>query len=688
MNQKLKHNGPNRLGLNGKAKHPAYASPFAKKKKKSKGKQKGKGKGKSKQKFAKYIDLTVTDTVSETGTTVTATVTDPDMKVVHNTVSQNVNMTSPFSTSSGTFTVGQTGEGGVDESRQDLVTQIAWAQNVTTQSAKVADGTSASVTTVAFPGKANTGKRTHYKHNKKKSNFTVTLKKKGTKKITKVVHKCKIRPPNHYTAWNYIQQLINLNNHTVTSHNIDRNTDGSHNIETVFWNFDPATGNGTTKTTQAILIYDGAPVAAGAAKFVGDAILNAVSTELQDLAPRVSYVSTWAAVPAALAALPAGSMFIIPGTDDDLSAWKPGGAQAMTAASITAIKAWVTAGGRYMGICGGAIVAPATYVDASLGLNFPTLNLAPVTVDNFPNDTGLEHLETVDWLGGQSYDLYFQSGGVISRNASAGTTKFEIQAMYESISDPYTVSPAFMHDPGIAAIQYMCGAGKVYLSGVHFEATADYWDGSPPYGFTPHLELFEAAVVDMLSPRVLTQQVANMPFSLKPKTGATTWTNTKRKDTWVVLANEQNCVDAEVQKTFDTIIDSTYPASFSSIATVPVIGLNTQEEMDMYYDVMLFVFTIHFEFNPAQTKGIRMEGVAGSPLGAKVIIQKNLATPSLPMGKYEFTPVTYDSVTKTYSPSTWDLATHSRRECVAAKQLSFSMIPNGWIRSGSGGGGY
>ena len=243
------------------------------------------------------------------------------------------------------------------------------------------------------------------------------------------------------------------------------------------------------------MIYHGAPVCATCDTQIGNIIAAPKTAALKALAPNVSYINTWASVASALAASPPGSLFVIGGTDDDLSPWAAGGAQAMTAASITAIQDWVKGGGRYLGICGGADVAPAKYSDT--GFSFNALGLAPLDSTNFSGDTGTERVETVTWIDGKNYGLYFQMGSYFTLHTS--TERYEIWANYLPMTTP------LKHGAGIAAVQYTYGNGKVLVSGVHPEATTDYWDKTAdiPSGWVAHTELLEALVADLLSNRVL-----------------------------------------------------------------------------------------------------------------------------------------------------------------------------------------
>jgi glutamine amidotransferase-like uncharacterized protein len=242
---------------------------------------------------------------------------------------------------------------------------------------------------------------------------------------------------------------------------------------------------------KAVLLYHGAPICQTCDTQIGNIIAAPKTAALKALAPKVSYVNNWADVAAALAALPPAAIFVIGGTDDDLSPWMKGGSQEMTASSIAAVQAFVKNGGRYLGICGGADVAPATYGGTS------TLNLAPVDSTNFAKDTGKERVESVVWNDGQTYGLYFQEGSYFTMHPT--TEHFEIEGNYLPMTTPLA------HGAGIAAIQYSYGKGKVYVTGVHTEATADYWDSSKdiPAGWVPHTELLEQIVVDLFSTRVL-----------------------------------------------------------------------------------------------------------------------------------------------------------------------------------------
>jgi hypothetical protein len=246
---------------------------------------------------------------------------------------------------------------------------------------------------------------------------------------------------------------------------------------------------------KSVLIYSGAPVCDTCDTQIGDIVAAPQTPALQADAPKVSYVKTWAGVPAALASLPAGSLFVIGGTNDDLSPWGPGGSQEMTASSIMAVQSFVAGGGRYLGICGGAIVVPATYSDSSTQFN--ALNLMPIDATNFPGDSGKEHVENVAWIDSNTYGFYFQAGSYMTTHPSP--EPFEIWGNYLPATTPIG------HPAAIAALQYAYGNGKVFASGVHPEATAAYWDKTSdiPPGWVPHTEILEAIVADLLSDRMV-----------------------------------------------------------------------------------------------------------------------------------------------------------------------------------------
>ncbi len=249
--------------------------------------------------------------------------------------------------------------------------------------------------------------------------------------------------------------------------------------------------SGKSVEAPVVLVYAGAPVCKGCEEPVLDLIRQPRTPELKALAPEARVVRQWSEVPQALKALPARSIFVIPGTDDDLSAWAKGGSQAMTPASIQAIQDWLRAGGRYAGICGGAIVAQARYQDDKFAFN--ALNIAAMEADNFPNEDAVERIEKLYWLPTKlEFGAYFQAGSVMT--LLLGEERVEILGKYLASAGKVP------HPEGIAVAQFSYGQGKVFVSGVHLEATKDFWN-KPPVDFVPHTELLEMAFADLMSDR-------------------------------------------------------------------------------------------------------------------------------------------------------------------------------------------
>ncbi|WP_217651486.1 hypothetical protein [Chitinimonas taiwanensis] len=258
-----------------------------------------------------------------------------------------------------------------------------------------------------------------------------------------------------------------------------------------------ATPNATVQAAKpsalrpVVLVYAGAPVCSGCEQPVLDLIRKPKTPALQALAPESRVIRRWADIPKALKSLPPRSVFLIPGTEDDLRAWAQGGSQAMSAQSIRAIQQWVHAGGRYAGICGGAIIAQARYEDEQFA--FDALNLAKMEADNFAGEDAIERIEPVHWLPKQmTFGAYFQAGSVMTLLPSK--ERSEVWATY------LATKGRVQHPAGIAAAMFSYGQGKVFVSGVHLEATHDFWDQAPP-DFVPHTELLEAVLADLMQDR-------------------------------------------------------------------------------------------------------------------------------------------------------------------------------------------
>ncbi|MDN3575310.1 hypothetical protein QWZ03_00805 [Chitinimonas viridis] len=250
----------------------------------------------------------------------------------------------------------------------------------------------------------------------------------------------------------------------------------------------PPRHEGVSTATPVVLIYAGPPVCRDCEMPILQILQQPQTPALKALAPKARVLRSWADIPQALKTLPPRSVLLIPGTDDDLRAWASG-PQQMSRPTIVAIQRWLRAGGRYVGICGGAIVAQAEYED---GLSsFKALNIAPITADNFADEDAVERIEKVRWLPtGQIIGAYFQAGSVLQLLPS--------QERVEVLGHYLPSTGKVAHHGGIAAAQFSYGQGKVFITGVHLEAKHDFWD-KPPADFVPHTELLEAVLVDLIS---------------------------------------------------------------------------------------------------------------------------------------------------------------------------------------------
>jgi glutamine amidotransferase-like uncharacterized protein len=145
------------------------------------------------------------------------------------------------------------------------------------------------------------------------------------------------------------------------------------------------------------------------------------------------------------------SLFSIGGTTDDLAPIN----QMCTPKVAKAVSTWLEAGGTYLGICGGAIMACDSW-DDDTG-HHATLELFPTQSESFVEDQSAKILP-IRWSG-KSVPMFFQYGPTFLKGAGfpRGTETF-----------------ATYSNGKVAGLTYIHGKGKVALLGPHPEATKDW----------------------------------------------------------------------------------------------------------------------------------------------------------------------------------------------------------------------
>ncbi|MBU6376241.1 MAG: hypothetical protein KGQ59_09620 [Bdellovibrionales bacterium] len=145
--------------------------------------------------------------------------------------------------------------------------------------------------------------------------------------------------------------------------------------------------------------------------------------------------------------------------------------QALRVDQLDSIRAFIASGGSYLGICAGAFLADTFIDDAKtvIGLGIlpgETLDYHPPQDPALPAPKWKDSVLRTFWdrnltpsVGGFRY-LYFSEGAGF-QNLSRTDRSLEILGWYEN------------GVPG--ALRFHYGAGKVLLSGMHPEATRDWW---------------------------------------------------------------------------------------------------------------------------------------------------------------------------------------------------------------------
>ncbi|PAV46784.1 hypothetical protein CK486_16715 [Pseudomonas sp. HAR-UPW-AIA-41] len=187
------------------------------------------------------------------------------------------------------------------------------------------------------------------------------------------------------------------------------------------------------------LIYNG-PTA-------DQASTEAISSVVQQLGLTVRYIANLDDLPTQLGD---ARVFIIGGTDDDVEPLL----QRFTPALRTTLKTYLSQGGRYLGICGGAYLASLGWPEEDRFVE--GLALVPAQSDGYDQDFEAK-IYPVTWLG-ETRQMYYQAG-----------PSFALAESPESVT-----RLAYFEDRQLAALMSTFGAGKVAVSGPHPEAP-DSW---------------------------------------------------------------------------------------------------------------------------------------------------------------------------------------------------------------------
>ena len=153
--------------------------------------------------------------------------------------------------------------------------------------------------------------------------------------------------------------------------------------------------------------------------------------------------------------LPDARLLAVGGTVDDIDPL----VESFAPATVEAIRAFVSSGGTYLGICGGAYVASTGWEEDDRFVD--ALGLAPVEAESYVEDAD-PRVVTVKWKG-TPRAVYYQLGPRFVPSESSGITDV---ATYE--------------DGSLAALSYRLGEGRVYLMGPHPEADASWIEDDMP----------------------------------------------------------------------------------------------------------------------------------------------------------------------------------------------------------------
>ncbi len=191
------------------------------------------------------------------------------------------------------------------------------------------------------------------------------------------------------------------------------------------------------------LIYDGPVAASGSTAGISDIAAQVglpvkVVSNIEDL-PRL---------------LPDAKVFIIGGTQDDLSPL----VAAFTPAVTAALKDYLRNGGRYLGVCGGGYMASTGW--AENGASYTALGIIPAESGSLLGEPDPRILP-IRWLG-ETHQMYYQDGPVFYLNPAAENVR--VIARYANGQ--------------VAAFLSSYGRGKVAVSGPHPEASQSWIYGA------------------------------------------------------------------------------------------------------------------------------------------------------------------------------------------------------------------
>lgn len=149
------------------------------------------------------------------------------------------------------------------------------------------------------------------------------------------------------------------------------------------------------------------------------------------------------------------TLYAQPGGDDTLLVRDAVGAAEWPGA-VARIRKFVSGGGRYLGVCLGGFLAGASVDDAG---TIPALQLIAGDGQSFektPRSYDKDQVIPIHWLSpATDRSMYFQGGPFFVPQAGTVYAKYA--------------------DGSIAALLASYGKGKVAVSGVHFEATSDWY---------------------------------------------------------------------------------------------------------------------------------------------------------------------------------------------------------------------
>ena len=205
--------------------------------------------------------------------------------------------------------------------------------------------------------------------------------------------------------------------------------------------------------------------------FEGSTICDGCQTPFEDWFESRGYqvvaVKPGQSTPATLAG---AKIYIVPGGEDVTSL-----DEGWTDSDRQAIRDYINNGGRYYGVCLGGYWAGRAGTWAGTVPGFKALEIIPAeVVAQSPADKS-DKVVNVSWEG-MPRDVFFQDGPAFT------------------ITDPTQVLKVYATYDGqnqVAAFLSRFGRGKVAITGVHLEATKEWYDAS-------HLKMPDKPTVDMM----------------------------------------------------------------------------------------------------------------------------------------------------------------------------------------------